>query len=122
MRAQMPLEQELEALERALLEHDVRVSGRVGELLADGFVEFGSSGRVWTRAEVEIALRDAAPSPPIAITGFAVRLLAADVALVTYRARRDGDPPGHSLRSSIWQLIAGRWQVVFHQGTPAAAP
>jgi hypothetical protein len=24
------------------------------------------------------------------------------------------------LRSSIWQWIEGRWQMLFHQGTPSA--
>ena len=28
----------------------------------------------------------------------------------------------HVLRSSIWKLIDGRWQMVFHQGTLSQAP
>jgi hypothetical protein len=31
------------------------------------------------------------------------------------------EPPAHSLRSSIWVNRTGQWQIVFHQGTIAAA-
>jgi xylulose-5-phosphate/fructose-6-phosphate phosphoketolase len=42
-----------------------------------------------------------------------------DVALVTYRSVSlypDGSK-FHSLRSSIWKIIDGRWRMAFHQGT-----
>ncbi len=27
----------------------------------------------------------------------------------------------HTLRSSVWKLIDGNWQMAFHQGTPTVA-
>jgi hypothetical protein len=43
--------------------------------------------------------------------------LAPDVVLATYRVV-DETRKQHTLRSSIWKLKDGRWQMVFHQGTP----
>jgi hypothetical protein len=112
----------LRYLEEQLLKPGVRTSAdRVGYLLADDFVEFGSSGRVFNKRQVIEALqqeaRDAARR--VLLADFTVRQLASDAMLVTYRATSE-DWGGSRLRSSIWKLIDGRWQMVFHQGTPAA--
>ena len=51
---------------------------------------------------------------------FSIRGLARDVIFATYlsiRQEESGNHPLHSLRSSIWKQIDGRWQMVFHQGT-----
>jgi len=59
------------------------------------------------------------------LTDLSVRSLAADVTLVTYRAVGRESASGnewHSLRSSVWKLTDGRWQMIFHQGTPTRAP
>jgi hypothetical protein len=53
-------------------------------------------------------------------TSFAVRELSNDAVLMTYRAERRDPVSGrewHSLRSSIWRLTDGCWQMIFHQGT-----
>jgi GNAT superfamily N-acetyltransferase len=112
----------LRYLEEQLLKPEVRTSAdRVGYLLADDFVEFGSSGRVFTKRQIIEALqREAHDSAPrVLLADFTVRQLASDAMLVTYRATSE-DRGGSRLRSSIWKLIDGRWQMVFHQGTPAA--
>ncbi len=52
---------------------------------------------------------------------FSARFLSEDVVLVTYRSVRRNPVSSmewHSLRSSIWKLTDGRWQMTFHQGTP----
>jgi hypothetical protein len=57
--------------------------------------------------------------------GSRTSVLAPGVVLATYRlAWSEGgyEAPKQSLRSSIWKLIEGRWQMVFHQGTPSPAP
>ena len=59
------------------------------------------------------------------LTDLSVRSLAADVTLVTYRPVGRESASGndwHSLRSSVWKLTDGRWQMIFHQGTPTRAP
>jgi hypothetical protein len=88
-------------------------------LLAEEFVEFGASGRVYDRLQVIESLQAETPTPR-SLTDFRVRLLAPGVALVTYRAERVGehDKTGaRSLRSSVWKRVRNRWLLVFHQGT-----
>jgi len=113
---------ELEALERSLLDASVRADrAQVAELLADDFVEFGSSGRVWSKTSTIDGLsgEDAANLPLRTVTDLQVKLLAADVALVTYQVTRTppDTAPVETLRSSIWQRANGKWRMVFHQGT-----
>ena len=115
------LEAEIRRLEERLLTPEVRAAPEeLARLLADDFLEFGSSGRVFDRQQV-IATLPLQPKEQLALTEFQVRLLAPTIALAMYRVARPGEqqdePPG-SLRSSIWRYTAGRWQMVFHQGTP----
>jgi hypothetical protein len=109
---------ELKGLEEELLLPAVRKSTRLTELLADEFIEFGSSGRIYTRSDLVELLQ--AESPVAQTTSdFKVISLAPDVALLTYKLRRHSDPEVKTLRSSVWQRTRGRWQMVFHQGTVA---
>jgi hypothetical protein len=119
MHTEEPVERLLEKLERQLLEPQARKSVVVSELLAEEFVEFGSSGRQFNKAQILAALQGELPVQ-VSVSEFKVRLLSAQVALVTYRAQRHSEPPVHTLRSSTWRQRKGRWQMVFHQGTPTA--
>ena len=106
----------LRELEESLLQPDVRKSVRLSELLSDGFVEFGSSGRVYTKADLVAVLQ--AETPVAQTTAhFKVAMLAPQVALVTYRIRRHSMPPVDTLRCSIWQRDGTQWRMAFHQGT-----
>jgi hypothetical protein len=111
---------QLRRSEEALLDPAVRSNRtRVAELLADDFVEFGSSGRIWTREEILDLLAGENPAP-IHMIDFECALLAEDVVLVTYRASRTNALTGiqiSSLRSSIWTKKPGGWRLRFHQGT-----
>ncbi len=79
---------ELERLELLLMDPAVRRDReRVAGLLAEDFVEFGSSGRVWTREATLELLATETYTPP-AVEAFACRMISEDVALVTYRAVR----------------------------------
>jgi hypothetical protein len=114
-------------LEQRLLQPDVRGSPDVvGDFLDDEFVEFGSSGRVYDKAEIISALakeQDQEPDGQISARDFRLRMLSDEVALITYRTDRDSrDRRFSSLRSSIWKNQNGRWRMVFHQGTPASQP
>jgi hypothetical protein len=108
-------------LEERLLRADVRRSVlSVAELLADDFVEIGSSGRIFDKSAT-IAGLQSEPHVEISLTDYQARILAPDVILATYRAVRSPRAPAQptqSLRSSIWKRRDGRWQLVFHQGTP----
>lgn len=106
----------LESYERSLLEPSIRKSDLVSQLLADSFVEFGSSGHIYTKAQIITSLQAEAPRK-ISASQFKVHRLAANVALITYRTSRHTSPPVHALRSSVWLQQGGKWQMVFHQGT-----
>jgi len=109
--------QHLCELEESLLRPDVRKSKRLVQLIAEDFVEFGSSGRTYTKADLVEALK--AESPVTQSTSdFRVSILGRDVALLTYRIHRHSTPPLHTLRSSIWRMRDGQWQMIFHQATP----
>lgn len=104
------IEDDIRELEERLLDPAVRGSAdALDRLVSDQFVEFGSSGRVYTKAEV-IAQLLASPSVTVSVVDFRVLAVAPDVALATYRT------PG-SLRSSVWRREGGDWRIVFHQGT-----
>ena len=107
-------------LEESLLRPEIRSSpSAVDRLLADEFVEFGSSGRVYGRRVVVEALRN---EPPVdrTLRDLRVRPLADGVVLLTYRSsRRDASGERQFLRSSVWKNVGGQWRMVFHQGTPA---
>ncbi len=115
----------LKRLEGRLQLPSVRTSRKqLDQLLANEFVEFASSGKVFNKRQVIAAiLADPASSRPRYATMQSVKLtpLADDVALLTYRSSKSQPGNPHSVRAhrcSIWKRIDGRWQMVFHQGTP----
>jgi hypothetical protein len=112
------LTRHLRELEERLLESEVRRDrAQVSALLAEDFLEFGSSGRVWTRAEILDLLATETYTQPEMID-FACRRIAEGVALATYKTvRMDAGERTETLRSSLWTQKSGTWQVRFHQGT-----
>jgi hypothetical protein len=120
------LQKELLALERALLDPEVRRSTeKVSALLADEFVEFASSGVAYDKGRILEGLQDEAlADDPVtrSLVHFEAVPLAEDVALTRYRLLRQRstqEHPTQSLRCSIWRRRDGRWQMTFHQGTLA---
>jgi hypothetical protein len=116
------LEEQLLNLEEQLLDPAIRRSPEaVAALLADDFIEFGSSGRVFDKASILEDLKNEPPHPASLLTDFALRELSPTVVLATYTATRRnpaGEPINPSRRSSIWTQVNGQWQLTFHQGTP----
>ena len=111
---------ELQRLEMALMDPDVRRDrGQVAALLDEQFLEFGASGRMWTReSTLELLASETYASP--AIHDFSCHSLGSDLVLVTYRTvRSDGRRRAITLRSSIWTKRSGAWKLRFHQGTRA---
>ena len=84
-------------------------------LIAEDFVEFGSSGRIWSRAEIIAAMSEWDATERI-VDDFRVRDLSPSLCLVTYKSSALGKP-GLSLRSSLWRKDGDRWRIIFHQGT-----
>lgn len=86
-------------------------------ILAADFVEFGRSGRVYSRDDIlELPSR----AIDARLRDFAVQAIGRDVALVTYvsAVSRDDGTIELGNRSSIWTRDRDRWQLRFHQGTP----
>jgi hypothetical protein len=114
----------LRALEERLLSAEGRSSREtVDALLADEFLEFGSSGSAFGKQEaIEGLAKESSDGHRYqrSTRDWAVRELAEGVALVTYRVIRDDLTEGSriaSLRSSIWKRFDSDWRLVFHQGT-----
>jgi hypothetical protein len=118
----MRIEDHLKSLEEHLLNPTNRRDPTlIAPLLADDFIEFGASGRVFDKATILEDLKNEPPRPASLLTDFAIRELSSTVVLATYRATRfnaNGEPTLHSRRSSIWTHVNGQWQIIFHQGTP----
>ena len=105
---------EVVRLELLLLEPAVRDDpDRLRSLLSADFLEHGASGRVWDRGTVAGAT--AGSGARVLASDVRARRLGPDAVLLTYRSEGGGR---HSLRSSTWVRDAGRWLLLFHQGTP----
>ena len=112
------LEQWLHDAEESLLQPEIRRSAdRIAALLAEEFVEFASSGKIYTKHQVITAIQHE-ESVPIEMQDIHAAEIAPDTVLVTYRVVHAGSDRSTSLRSSLWKQIKGSWQIVFHQGTP----
>lgn len=113
----------IERLETELMLAEVRRSpDRIDALLADDFVEFGMSGRRYTKQDM-IRLLPQEKGPDYQATDFEAKQIAPDVVLLTYRAAARSRETGEiawSLRSSLWRRSGDSWQLIFHQGTPQA--
>ena len=111
-------------LELRLLQPETRASGSaLRALLAEDFIEFGSSGRVYDREAIVEALAGREPTWRYHLSDFEAVQLAPGLVLATYRIRAipaDGDQQRCSLRSSIWRHHDDGWQMLFHQGTLTA--
>jgi hypothetical protein len=107
------------ALEEKLLDPDVRNSAeKLDGLLADDFVEFAKSGRIYNKSQVISGLQKENKARYL-IADFKIRTLAEGVILAAYTVESTGVEGNKtvSLRSSIWKLVEGKWQIIFHQGT-----
>lgn len=112
------LTQILHALELQHLKPEVRVTpAEMAKVLADEFFEIGSSGIIFYKKDCVV---EGGLEPwDVSMSDFQVHPLADGVVLTTYRSE-NRTRMRNTLRSSIWKLIDGRWQMVFHQGTIAA--
>jgi hypothetical protein len=114
------LTEELLGFENKLVDPELRRNpDKLASLLADDFIEFASSGHAYDKKRILFLLRRQMPSR-LYIEEFRVIQITESAALVTHRARTEstqGSEARYSLRSSLWILRDGAWQMVFHQGT-----
>ena len=116
----MSVADKLRACEEQLLQADFRRNRKaVSKLLANDFREFGSSGRVWNKQQILDQL-ETEPAFHATMQDFQAVELVTGVFLITYIVivDRAHAKTTASLRTSIWIMRNGRWQMVFHLGTP----
>lgn len=122
----------LRTLELALQAPENRANAAwLAEVLHPNFVEFGRSGRVYTKAEIIRLLaaeRESRQAGDEVSRGSChdvrLQVISERAALLTYRSAEvtdDGTLSRETLRSSLWLEDHGTWRLLFHQGTPAAA-
>lgn len=115
------LRDRLLALEQALMTAATRASAAdLDALLAEDFLEIGSSGRRYDKPAVIAALL-ASPrrtDPPPVLEEIALCALGPATMLLTYRIGSSDPAAGGTWRSSIWVEQSGAWRLRFHQGTP----
>jgi len=92
-------------------------------VLHQGFREITRSGAMVGRQQTIASLIAETPGSGIESDDFQLQILSEKSVLLTYKTwvrGATGNERG-ALRSSIWTLTEGtRWQLIFHQGTPAA--
>ena len=111
--------EQLLRLEESLWRAESRFDGQLMEqTLASDFFEFGRSGRVYKREET-LSIPAQPINAKLPLPKFDARLIAADVALVTYMSEVTyGNVNEVANRSSIWSRVPNGWKLRFHQGTP----
>ena len=102
---------QLRRLEESLWRSETRFDREhMNDVLAPDFLEFGRSGRVYRREDtLDVPAQPIDATLPLA--KFAVRSIAADVALVTYVSEVTyGEVKEVANRSSLWSRHAGGWR------------
>lgn len=114
------LKETILALETTLVNQDVRMSEeKLDELLADDFLEYGSSGGIYDK-KITIETLTEGDGFTYKIYDFEIIELSPNFIQSRFKTNRT-NPDGSnltSLRSSIWKNNNGSWQMWFHQGTP----
>lgn len=109
-------------LEQQLLDPLVRAdAARIDAILHHDFVEYGASGRVWSRQAVldELPSEDAA-TIRLHGTQFRAEVIADGAILLTYVSVSTQRTCN---RSSLWlETKPGIWKMRFHQGTQTTQP
>lgn len=109
---------QLLTLEREMWRTETRCDPQFQERhFATDFVEFGRSGRVYSRSQV--MFEEAFPINA-ELSNFELRELGPGSVLITYDSARvtNGETVEFAHRSSIWTKTNKNWQMRFHQGTP----
>ena len=116
-----PLLEEIRAMEESLWKSETRFNkDLMEEIFAPDFIEFGRSGRIYSRSELIFDSEDYYEiKATLPLLDFQARYITDEVIQTTYVSEisfEDGLLRGN--RSSIWSKIGNIWRLRFHQGTP----
>ena len=113
---------ELKLLQAETHKGEVRADrARLEQLLHTEFIEIGSSGEVYSRAEVLDEFDGRPPTYQVCAQDYRAERLAEGLVLLNYKSAHvgaGGTLERHTLRTSLWQLTDKGWRLRFHQGTP----
>jgi hypothetical protein len=105
--------------ELSLVEPEVRRSKeQLASLLADSFIEIGSTGSIYNKKDTVETLPNL--GTVYRVEDLEVTTLSEDIIQTVFKTtqtKTDGTVT-KSLRSSIWKKIDSEWRMIFHQGTP----
>lgn len=110
----------LRSLEEGLWIGETRYNSELMEqCFAPDFIEFGCSGRTYSRAEMLVMPKTQTEiQATIPLPDFRARHLSPDLVQITYISEvRHGDTLERANRSSIWSRFSDGWKLRFHQGT-----
>ncbi len=109
----------IKALEIELLQPGIRKSEiRLNELIADNFLEIGTSGKQYNKKDTIDALSEE-DEIKFSITNFNTVEIAPYTVLATYEVEKENLGSNKilfSTRTSIWKNFDGNWKIIFHQG------
>lgn len=104
-------------LERRLLDPEVRADrAALEDLFHPDFVEYGSSGRIWTRDAIidNLTTVEDVTIADIVVRDMQARQVGPGVVLLTFVSVLG---ERSVLRSSVWVDTPDGWRIRFHQGT-----
>ena len=115
------LKEKIIELELSLLKPEIRSSiQELNKLLADDFLEIPSTGTPYNKSHALNRIPQEA-SPEFIVQDFELRTLSKNIVQLIYKAKiiqQNKNTIAYSQRSSIWKQTTGKWQMLFHQGTP----
>lgn len=114
------LEEIIYSLELSLLNSEVRTSvEKLNALIADDFIEYGSSGLIYDKENILERLPNGL-SPSYNLYDFQYINLSENIIQTRFKTNRINldNTVTMSLRSSLWRKSGNDWQIFFHQGTP----
>jgi hypothetical protein len=89
------------------------------QIISDDLVEITSSGTLSRKSDC-LANLPSAPEIKFEMTNFNIRELAPDSVQTFFETKKTIVSTGkisYSQRSSIWKNEAGKWKMIYHQGT-----
>ncbi|WP_440898078.1 DUF4440 domain-containing protein [Amphibacillus sp. Q70] len=88
-------------------------------LLADDFIEYGTSGQIYHKQLLMDSLtnQNQKGDAGIVISQFHCVQLSTDLVQATYQTKEPLNKNRVANRSSLWRRYQGQWQMCFHQGT-----
>ncbi len=114
------LEKTIYELELSLLKPEVRSSTEaLNKLITDDFIEYGSSGKKYTKKDILERLPSTLEKCEYLVTDFNVKIQSSNIVIATFKTERtsNGTDKVISLRSSHWRKTDNQWQMFFHKAS-----